>query len=269
MSLDWDYEQRTVQLSMPNYIQQALHNSQHNTPTRPQHAPYPWRAPTFGTKIQLTPPPDNTPLVDKKQIMRTQQVLGTLLYWARAVNPTIIPVISALASEQATATETTVGKITQLLNYCATNPNAKILYAASDMLLNIHSNASYLSEPKAWIRVGGHFFLSSATNSTNHIHNGPILTISTVYKNVLSIIMEAEVAGTFVNAKEGVNVRKILNNIRHPQPRTPLLTENLTTFVIVSGKMKQQWSKAINMHFYWLKDWEAQNQFIMFWAPGK
>jgi hypothetical protein len=35
ISLDWDYEQRTVQLSMPNYIQQALHNFQQNTPTRP------------------------------------------------------------------------------------------------------------------------------------------------------------------------------------------------------------------------------------------
>jgi hypothetical protein len=61
---------------------------------------------------------------------------------------------------------------------------------------------SYLSEPKAQSRIGGHFFLSSATNSTNHIHNGPILTISTVYKNILSSVMEAEAAGTFVNAKE-------------------------------------------------------------------
>jgi hypothetical protein len=133
-----------------------------------------------------------------------------------------------------------VEKLTQLLNYCATNPNATIQYAASNMVLHIHSDSSYLSEPKARIRGGGHFFLSSATNSTNHIHNGPILTISTAYKNVLSSVMEAEVAGTFVNVKEGVNVRNILNNIGHPQPRTPLLTENLTTFGIVSEKMKQQ-----------------------------
>jgi hypothetical protein len=81
--------------------------------------------------------------------------------------------------------------------------------------------------------------------------------------------MEAEVAGTFVNAKEGVNVRNILNTIRHPQSITPLLTDNLTMFGIVSRKMKQQRSKAIDMRFYWLKDLEAQNHFIMFWAPGK
>jgi hypothetical protein len=81
--------------------------------------------------------------------------------------------------------------------------------------------------------------------------------------------MESEVAGTFVNAEEGVNVRNILNSIGHPQPRTPLLTDNLTTCVIVYGKMKQQRSKAIDMRFYWLKDREAQNQFIMVWALGK
>jgi hypothetical protein len=117
--------------------------------------------------------------------------------------------------------------------------------------------------------LGGYFFLSPKQNSSKHIHNGPILAISTVYKNVLSSVMEAEVAGTFVNAKEGVNVTNILNDMGHPQPQTPLLTDNLTTFGIVSGKMNQQLSKAIEMRFYWLKDREAHEQFMMLWAPGK
>jgi hypothetical protein len=120
------------------------------------------------------------------------------------------------------------------------------------MVLHIHSDASYLSEPKARSRICGYFSLSSVTNSTNHIHihNGPILAISTVFKNLLSSVMEAEVAGKFVNAREGVNVRNIFNSIGHPQPRTLLLTNNLTTFGIMSGKMKQQRSKAIDVHFY-------------------
>jgi hypothetical protein len=178
-----------VQLSIPNYIQQALHNFQHATSTRLQHAPYLWRSPTYGTKIQLTLPPDNTPLIDKTQITRTQQVLGTLLYWARSIKPTIIPESSVLSSEQAAAAETTIEILAQLLNYCATNPNATIQYVASDMVLHIHSDTSYLSEPNARSMIGGHLFLSSATNSKNHIYNGPILTISTVYKNVQSSVM--------------------------------------------------------------------------------
>jgi hypothetical protein len=64
-------------------------------------------------------------------------------------------------------------------------------------------------------------------------------------------------------------MRNILNNIGLSQPRTPLSTINLTTFGIVSIKMKQQRLIAIDMRFYCLKDREAQNQFIMFWAPGK
>jgi hypothetical protein len=48
------------------------YNFQHGTQSRPQHAPpqhapYPWRSPTFGTKIQLTPPSDSTPLVNKNK----------------------------------------------------------------------------------------------------------------------------------------------------------------------------------------------------------
>jgi hypothetical protein len=81
--------------------------------------------------------------------------------------------------------------------------------------------------------------------------------------------MKAEVARTFANAKEGVNVRNIIKYMGHPHPKTPLITDNLTTFGIVSGKMKQQQSKAIDMPFYWLKDRESQNQFIIFWVPGK
>jgi hypothetical protein len=162
----------------------------------------------------------------------------------------IIPESSALASEQEAATETTIEKLTQLLNYCATNPNTTIQYASSDMVLHIHSDVSYLLEPNACSRIGGHFFLSSATNSTSHIHNGPIITISIVYKNIMSSVMEVVVACTFVNAKEGVNVRNILNISGHPRPRTPLLTDNLTTFGIVSEKMKQQQSTSIDMRFY-------------------
>jgi hypothetical protein len=58
----------------------------------------------------------------------------------------IIPAFTALTSEQASETDTTVEKLNQLLNNCSMNPNATIQYVASDMFLHIHSEASYLSE---------------------------------------------------------------------------------------------------------------------------
>jgi hypothetical protein len=57
--------------------------------------------------------------------------------------------LSAVASEQATPTKQTMEKCLQLLDYAASQEEAIITYCASNMKLAIHSEASYLSEPKA------------------------------------------------------------------------------------------------------------------------
>jgi hypothetical protein len=40
LTLDWNYQDRTVDLSMPGYIKAALHKYQHPAPARPEHAPH-------------------------------------------------------------------------------------------------------------------------------------------------------------------------------------------------------------------------------------
>ena len=67
--------------------------------------------------------------------------------------------LSTLASEQAKATGQTVENMGQMLDYLATNPDAKLRYYASDMILNIHSDASYLSERNGRSRASGHYFV--------------------------------------------------------------------------------------------------------------
>jgi hypothetical protein len=47
----------------------------------------------------------------------------------------------------------------QLLSYLAAQEDALLTYHANDMVLAVHSNASYVSEPKEQSRVRGHFFL--------------------------------------------------------------------------------------------------------------
>ena len=61
----------------------------------------------------------------------------------------MVTAIGSIATEQANATERTMKAITRLLNYAASHPEAKIRYHASDMILYIESDASYLSETKA------------------------------------------------------------------------------------------------------------------------
>ena len=45
------------------------------------------------------------------------------------------------------------------MDYCYTHPDATIRFMASEMILALHSDASYLSEPGAKSRAGGHFYL--------------------------------------------------------------------------------------------------------------
>jgi hypothetical protein len=142
ITLKWDYSNKHVDLSMPGYIKDALHKFQHPLPKRPQYAPHTWTVPSYGQRIQYAPLPDATAPATSEEIRRAQAVVGTLLYNARAVDPTLLVTLIALASKLSTATTTTIKAVSHILDYCITHPESTIIYLASDMQLNIHSDAS-------------------------------------------------------------------------------------------------------------------------------
>jgi hypothetical protein len=107
ITLNWDYANKHVDLSMPGYIKDALHKFQHPLPKRPQYAPHNWTVPDYGQCIQCAPLPDAAPPATAADITRAQAIVGTLLYNARAVDPLILVPLSALASQLSTATTTT------------------------------------------------------------------------------------------------------------------------------------------------------------------
>ena len=143
---------------MPSYIDKARHKYQHPMKKRPVNAPAVFKPIQYGAKFQIADV-DTSPQLAKERIRHIQDVFSTLLYYARAVNPTLLAPLSQIASHRSTATEEVATMIKQLLDYVATHSNAGICYVASDMILNSHSDASYLSEPKAKSRAGGHFWL--------------------------------------------------------------------------------------------------------------
>jgi hypothetical protein len=57
LTLDWKYNNRTVDLYMPGYIKAALHKYQHPAPARPEHAPHGWNPPIYGAKTQFVSNP--------------------------------------------------------------------------------------------------------------------------------------------------------------------------------------------------------------------
>ena len=71
----------------------------------------------------------------------------------------MLPALGTMATQQANPTENMMKKVKQFLDYAATHPDAIVTYKASNMVLAIHGDASYLSEPKARSRAGGHFFI--------------------------------------------------------------------------------------------------------------
>jgi hypothetical protein len=89
------------------------------------------------------------------------------------------------------------------------------------MQLKIHSDASYLSEPKTKSIIGGYFYLGNKTNSPKKpLYNGPLLCHTTVLKHVVSSVAEAEFSALLVNAKEGTVTRTTLAEMGHNQDAT-------------------------------------------------
>jgi hypothetical protein len=71
--------------------------------------------------------PKPSPAISDKHVNKLQQLTGTLLYYARTIDPTLIMPINVLASEQSNATEETADKVIKLLNKCVTHPEKKFV----------------------------------------------------------------------------------------------------------------------------------------------
>jgi TfoX/Sxy family transcriptional regulator of competence genes len=267
LTIEWDYQNRKVHIHMPGYLAKALQRFKHPTPTKQQNSPHPHIAPQYGAKVQYTPDDDESPPLDKEDTKYIQAVAGTLLYYGRAVDNTILTSLSAIATEQAKPTQKTMEVIKQLLDYCATQEDAIITYRESKMILQVHSDAGYCNEKKSRSRAGGHFFLSNGDD--NSPNNGAILTIATIIKAVMSSAAEAELGALYLNAREAIYLRQILTEMGHPQPRTPIQTDNSTAEGVVNSTIQPKRTKAMDMRFHWLRDREAQGQLRIYWRPGK
>jgi hypothetical protein len=267
ITLEWDYINRTVDLSMPNYVADALHHFQNVAPKQSTHAPSKWAPPQYGTKVQLTSPANESPKHTAQETKILQRVIGKFLYYARAVDPTMLHILSNLAASQTHGTQATTIQMVHFLNYCATYPDVNLRYGASDMILHVYSDASYLTEPEARSHAGGHHYLGNLPGKPSLL-NGPILNLSQVLKGVMSSAAEAEIGALYLNAKEATVIRTTLAEMGHPQPATPMETDNSTACGTMNCTVKQVRSKAIDMRFYWVLDRVEQGHFRIYWAPG-
>eukprot|EP00804_Cyclotella_cryptica_P029279 CCRYP_011676-RA/>CCRYP_011676-RA protein AED:0.16 eAED:0.06 QI:0/0/0/1/0/0/6/0/1468 len=184
ITLDWHYEEKYLDISMPGYVTKQLTKYNHPHPKKPVNTPWEPYPIKYGHPIQETLPEDDSPLLTKQNIKHIQQIVGSFLYYARATDPTIPHALSELATQQSNATEQTLKRCHHFLDYMATHPDARIRYHASDMILNVHSDASYLSVKNAKSRAAGIFFLGWGTPTPTPIHCDNSTTVGIINNTV-------------------------------------------------------------------------------------
>jgi hypothetical protein len=63
-------------------------------------------------------------------------------------------------------------------------------------------------------------------------------------------------------------MRQLLEEMGPKQPKTPIETDNSTTFGVINNDIQLQRTKAMDMRFHWLCCRKSQNQFRYYWQPG-
>ena len=98
---------------------------------------------------------------------------GKFLFYDGAIDNTILHAINDIASRENLAS--TYATTKYFLNYAASNPDAEVIYQASDMILHVDSDTAYLVQPKIRSCAGGYHYLG---NNARTQFNGPILVLA-------------------------------------------------------------------------------------------
>ena len=88
--------------------------------------------------------------------------------------------------------------------YLATNPDAKVCFNASVMMMNFHSDASYLSKTKLRSWSCGHFFMGWMPKNDKPIQlNGAFYVNTTILCFGIASAAEAKLGALFNNCQDG------------------------------------------------------------------
>ena len=263
-TVDYDRSRRTISLSYPSCIPDLLVRlDMEDLPTC--KSPCVYVPPVFGSSAPQVSPVDNSPALSPTDTGTIQIIVGSLLYYARAVDATLLPAVCLLASDQSAPTQSTWKSALRLLGYAKANPDGRLVYQPSDMILRIHSDASYLNRPKSGSTAGGFHYLG--TLDPDFI-NGPVFCHCTRIPVVCAAVSEAEYAAIFANAQVGCDERVILSSLGYPQPPTPILCDNECAIGLATETVRPKKSKSIDMRFDWLRCRVRQNLFSISWISG-
>jgi hypothetical protein len=251
---------------MPGYIDNLLIKFKHPRPRKQRLSYYICLPISYGSKTQLTPESDASELLNDSCKHRIQEIVGSFLYYTRAVGNKLLVALSTIAARQVKATVATEQAFHLLLDYVATYPNDGIIYCASDMILFAHADAGFLNESQTRSHAGAHIFLS--VNDPYPRFNGAVLSIAQIIKFVMASAAESELAALFITAREMIPHCQTLIDMGWPQPKSPIQTDNSTAAGVVNNTIVPCRSKMMDMRFWWLRCQASQDQFQYYWDAG-
>ena len=129
--MEWNYEKRWLDISIPGYIKKLLQKYKHETPPRPQHSSYVIAPKKYGKDAHEPIPSDESTPVSKDKIKRIQGVVGSILFYTISVDSTFLIGLNSIAIQQTSATDNTLKRTEDFLYYVATHPDAKAWYRSS------------------------------------------------------------------------------------------------------------------------------------------
>jgi hypothetical protein len=250
MDIEWNRAAHRCHISKPSYISLLLLKYKHPHPAKAWLSPYECLPIACGSKSYIPPDPDASELLDANHKHCVQEIVGSLLYYARAVNNKLLVVLSAIAACQAKATVATEQAVNLLLNYVASYPNDGIVHGASNIIVCAHTDAGFLHKTSSCSRAGAHIYLLE--NDPILQFNGAILSIAQIIKFVMAFAAKSELAALFFTAREMIPHRQTLITMGWPQPKSPIQTDNPTAAGVTKKTIVPRRSKMMDMRFWWL-----------------
>ena len=104
IKLEWDYVHRTVILSMSSYVRKGF---QHILRGVKQYSPHTCAPIQYVQKFQYADPLDAVEYLSDKETNLVQQLCSSFLYYAIAIDNTILPAISNISPDQSKAKTST------------------------------------------------------------------------------------------------------------------------------------------------------------------
>jgi hypothetical protein len=98
ITLKWNNKKHHVDLAMPAYVKKQFPKYSHVTPLKPRHCPYAPNPIKYGKDNQAPSPLDKSPCLNEAQKKCIQQIVGSSLYYAQAVDPTILMALLEITS---------------------------------------------------------------------------------------------------------------------------------------------------------------------------